>query len=188
MTAAAITGLVLCGGRGQRIGGLDKPLEAYAGRALIDQVLERLAPQVSRILISANRNLEHYRTRAPVVQDSLGGFQGPLAGISAGFDRLQDPLLFVCPGDAPDLPQDLVARLSGALHATSASAAVAHDGTRRQSLHLLLRADTATSLGDYLRRGHRNVRDWLDELHAIEVDCADSRAGFRNLNHPEDFS
>lgn len=114
---AGVTGIVLCGGRGRRLQGADKPLMHWRGEALAAQVVRRLRPQVAGMLISANRNLDAYRRLAPVVADALPGHQGPLAGIAAALERCATPWAGVCPGDAPLIPQDLVRRLAAAIDA-----------------------------------------------------------------------
>ena len=179
-----ITGLILCGGRGQRVGGADKPLLEFQGRPLVARVAAMLAPQVQRVLISANRNPERYGAYGPVVADALPDYAGPLAGISAALDIVTTPLLFACPGDGPSLPGNIVSRLAAALK--SGEAAVAHDGTRRQPLYLLLRTDCRASLKRYLESGRRSVHGWLENLDASDVQIEETGA-FRNINDPADF-
>ena len=118
---AAITGLILAGGRARRMGGEDKGLIPLAGRPLIAWVIDALAPQVGRILISANRNQAAYAAFGhPVIGDEavgaeLAGFQGPLAGIAAAMTRMETPWLLTLPCDAPLAPADLASRLAAAL-------------------------------------------------------------------------
>ena len=113
---AAITGLVLAGGRGQRLGGVDKGLQPWHGRALVDHAIERLAPQVAEVMISANRNAADYASRgARVLADAHGDFRGPLAGMLAGLRAAATPWLAVVPCDSPRLPIDLVERLARGL-------------------------------------------------------------------------
>ena len=114
---AGVTGIVLCGGRGRRLQGADKPLMQWRGEALAAQVVRRLRPQVAGMLISANRNLNAYRRLAPVVADALPGHQGPLAGIAVALERCATPWAAVCPGDAPLIPRDLVQRLAATIGA-----------------------------------------------------------------------
>ena len=180
-----ITGLILCGGRGQRVGGADKPLLDFHGRPLVARVAATLAPQVRQLLISANRNAETYRDYGPVVADALPDYAGPLAGIVAALEIVTTPLLFACPGDGPNLPGNIVTRLAAGLN--SGAAAVAHDGQRRQPLVLLLRADCLPSLKRYLESGQRSVHGWLETLDAREVYIGEEDA-FRNINDPTDFN
>ena len=107
-----ITGVLLCGGEGRRFGGREKPLLELRGQPLAGHVLARLVPQVTEVVISANRRLADYSQLGyPVVSDRSSD-QGPLAGILAAAEAVTTPLLFVCPGDSPFLPRDLVGRLS----------------------------------------------------------------------------
>lgn len=179
-----ITGLILCGGRGQRVGGADKPLLEFQGQPLVARVAAMLAPQVQQVLVSANRNSTRYGTYGPVVADALPDYAGPLAGISAALDMVTTPLLFACPGDGPNLPGNIVSRLAAALN--SSKAAVAHDGKRRQPLYLLLRTNCRASLKRYLESGQRSVHGWLETLDASDVHIGEAGA-FRNINDPADF-
>lgn len=186
-----ITGIILCGGRGSRLGGADKPLLNWRGHTLVTRLAERLHPQVSTLLISANRNLDAYRRLAPVVSDELPPHQGPLAGIAAALRRCATPLALVCPGDAPLVPLDLAERLRIALEAhpadSSPLAAVAHDGARRHPLHCLLRTEALDSLDRHLAGGGRSARGWLDLVGAVDVQFTGQEAAFRNFNSRQDF-
>ena len=188
----AITGIVLCGGRGRRLAGVDKPLLAWRGEMLVAQVVRQLVPQVDGILISANRNLGAYRRWGPVVADELPGHQGPLAGISAALGQCTTPWAMVCPGDAPLLPPDLVQRLAEAVDVDGREvevprAALARTGARRHPLHCLLQTGLLDHLRGYLADGHRAAQDWLDAIGAVEVDFGDQPGAFRNFNSEEDF-
>lgn len=186
-----ITGIILCGGRGSRLGGADKPLRLWRGHTLVARLAERLRPQVSALLISANRNIDAYRRLAPVVADELPPYQGPLAGIAAALRRSATPLALVCPGDAPLVPLDLAERLRAALeaHPTDSSplVAVAHDEVRRHPLHCLLRAEAIDSLDRHLASGHRSALGWLDSVGAVDVQFRGQEEAFRNFNSRQDF-
>ena len=188
---AEITGIILCGGRGSRLGGADKPLQLWRGRTLAARLVERLLPQVSALLISANRNLDDYRRLAPVVTDELPPYQGPLAGIAAALRRCATPLALVCPGDAPLIPLDLSERLRSELEAHPASsspqAAVVHDGVRRHPLHCLLRTEAIGSLDQHLAAGGRSAHGWLDSLGAVDVQFEGQEEAFRNFNSRRHF-
>jgi molybdopterin-guanine dinucleotide biosynthesis protein A len=188
----AITGVVLCGGAGRRVGGADKPLLPWRGRPLIEHVIARLDPQVEGLLISANRNIGRYARYGRVITDALPDFPGPLAGIHAALGICPTPWLLACPGDAPDLPMDLAERLlaaakAGIEGAEPATAAVAHDGERIQPLPVLLHTSTRTSLGTYLARGCRSVHGWLAEIAPAVADFSGAAAAFRSRNSPDDF-
>ena len=193
---ATITGLVLAGGRGQRMGGIDKGLEVFRGLALIDHALARLAPQVLEVLISANRNIDVYATKAArVLVDAQGDFPGPLAGILAGLHAARTPWLAVVPCDAPGLPSDLVARLAQAIVATpGCRGAVVQrdggvDGPRLEPVCCLLSTDLADDLARYLADGQRKVGRWIS-MHATAVsfDDPDDAAAFDNVNTPDDLA
>ncbi len=192
MTATQFTGIVLAGGRGSRLSGADKGLMDLQGRPLIAHVLERLRPQVSTLLISANRNLDQYAQFAiPVVHDEPPSgcepFTGPLAGVLAGMSRATTPFVAVVPCDAPRLSVDLIAQLDAARQAQRASACYAHDGSRAQFVFAVLASNLRGSLHDYLARGERSVEGWYSQIGAVRADCSHLAASFANLNTPADF-
>jgi len=126
MSDAKISGVLLAGGQGRRMGGVDKGLVELHGRPMAAHVLERLAPQVDELLINANQNAERYAEFGhPVLPDEIGGFAGPLAGLHAALTRAHHPLVVTVPCDSPFLPEDLVARLHDALRGAGADLAVA---------------------------------------------------------------
>jgi molybdenum cofactor guanylyltransferase len=188
MSAGRITGLVLAGGQGSRLGGLDKGLVVWRGRPLIAHVIERFSPQVDGLLISANRNRERYAEFGqPVLADRIEGYAGPLAGLQAGLAACPTPLLAMVPCDAPRLPLDLVARLDEALSAESAAAAVAASEGKFQPTFLLCRRKLAPNLDTWLAAGGRKMADWLRAVGAVAVPFADTGA-FVNFNRPEDLA
>jgi molybdenum cofactor guanylyltransferase len=187
---AQITGIVLCGGRGSRFAGEDKPLTPVLGRPMIAWVLQRLKPQVRNIIVSANRNRDTYaRLGVPVVSDlPEWAFAGPLAGIHAAMAQCDSELAFVCPGDLPLLPPGVVARLQDGLpRRGSPGVAVVHDGAGLQPLLLLLETRLRDALDDFLRCGGRAVQRWLAELDPVQVDCRDWADCFVNVNTPADL-
>lgn len=163
--AAAVTGLILCGGHGQRFGGVDKPLLMLDDRPLVAHVLERLRPQVGRVLISCRaEQAERYAAFGhPLVLDQRCDV-GALAGVEAGLAAVAAPWCFVCAGDTPVFPHDLVARL---LSAVSGECRAAHVADH----HLLqmLRPALAGQLGDWLDGGGRRVREWLEAAQSVAV-------------------
>ncbi|MEY6431258.1 molybdenum cofactor guanylyltransferase MobA [Thioalkalicoccus limnaeus] len=185
-----ITGLILAGGRGRRLGGSDKGLVGCAGRPLIAWVIDALAPQVGGgLLISANRNLATYRALGwPVVQDREDDFAGPLAGLASAMAAARTPWILVVPCDAPLIPADLATRLAAALVAERAELALADDGERLHPLHALLPVDLAPSLDRFLASGQRAVRDWYAQHHCAKADLSDQADAFRNLNTPADIA
>lgn len=192
-TRAAIAGLVLAGGRGQRLGGIDKGLQHWHGRALVDHAIARLAPQVGEVMISANRNAADYASRGlRVLADARDDFPGPLAGILAGLRAASTPWLAVVPCDSPRLPADLVERLAQGLDGRS-GAVVQRDlgaaGVRLEPVCCLLSTALGEDLAGYLDGGGRKVEAWLSR-HATPVrfDRATDVAAFANINTPDDLA
>lgn len=184
-----ITGLILAGGQGSRMGGLDKGLLDYRGEVLVAHVLRRFAPQVGSVRISANRHLDAYQAlaapyRAEVWPDDLPDYPGPLAGMLTGLRQCATPYLAVVPCDVPHLPLDLVERLAHQLAACRSRAALAVVGGRRQPALCLLHADLADDLACYLSDGLRKLDGCLARWQASEV-VFDDVSAFRNFNTPE---
>lgn len=181
-----VTGLVLAGGQGTRMGSVDKGLQPFGGRPMAQQVLERLRPQVQQMLINANQNLEAYAALgAPVWPDAISGFAGPLAGLHTGLLHCQTPLLVTAPCDSPFLPLDLVAKLKAALQSEEADLAVAvtGEGSLRQAqpVFTLARVGVLPHLTAFLGGGGRKVDTWYATLKVAEVSFEDETA-FRNIN------
>ncbi|MFL6673718.1 MAG: gephyrin-like molybdotransferase Glp [Massilia sp.] len=183
----SITGLILAGGRGTRMGTVDKGLQPFRGSTMAANVLERLAPQVSSVAINANQNLETYGALGvPVWPDDTTGFAGPLAGLEAGMRRCTTPYLLTAPCDSPFLPPDLAERLFAALREQDADLAYAvtqEPGMRRQPhpVFCLVRVDRLPLLSSYLAEGGRKMDGWYAGLKAAEALFEDGDA-FRNIN------
>ena len=184
---AEITGIVLAGGRGSRMGGVDKGLQDHRGVPLALHALRRLLPQVGVAMISANRHLDAYRAfGVPVWPDALPDHPGPLAGFLAGLEHCNTPWLLTVPCDTPDWPADLVERLTEAAVRADAEIALptvreADGRWRRQPAFCLLHGTLRDSLADYLHEGGRKIGDWATRHRSIEVPFPDARA-FHNLN------
>jgi molybdopterin-guanine dinucleotide biosynthesis protein A len=190
MGAKRVTGLVLAGGKGSRMGGKDKGLLPLLNRPLLGWVMERLAPQVGDLLISANRNQGLYsRFGCPVLSDPEDiPDPGPLGGIAKALGVIQDPYLAVVPCDAPFLPHDLVIRLMACQERTGRRISVAHDGKRLQSLFALVHREAAKPLREYLLQGGRKVEGfWTAQGAAWEL-FPDAELAFFNVNRPEDLA
>jgi molybdopterin-guanine dinucleotide biosynthesis protein A len=186
-TTTEVSAVVLAGGRGERLGGVDKGLAPLAGKPLIAHVLARLAPQVDDIVISANRNAERYAEfGAPVVADAEADFPGPLAGILAGAARARHDWLLVVPCDTPFLPDDLGAGLLAAARAADTRLARASDGSRGHYAIMLLRRELLADLAAWLAAGERRVQAWQARHAPAEAIFADPDA-FLNLNTPDDL-
>jgi molybdopterin-guanine dinucleotide biosynthesis protein A len=186
-----ITGVVLAGGRGTRLGGADKGLQTLRGVALARRALDRLRPQVGRLLVNANRHVEEYATfGVPVCVDTVPGQPGPLAGLLAGLAAAGTPWLAAVPCDGPHFPDDLVRRLAHAVQAQHAEIAIAvtlEGGTRRRHpVYCLLSAALRQRLADALDRGERRVQQWVGAQRCVEVLFDDPRA-FLNANTPAEL-
>ena len=178
-----ITGLILAGGVGRRMGGVDKGLTVLRGRPMVAWVLERLAPQVSELLINANQNLERYRGFGyPVVSDEIAGFAGPLAGLHAGMKTAHGVFVLMVPCDSPFLPTDLAQRLFDALDADLADLAVAKTGAQPHPVFALARTSLRPHLAAFLEGGGRTVYAWYDSLQIIEVAFDGQEQAFTNIN------
>lgn len=187
ITKEQITGLILAGGRGRRMGGADKGLLMLDGRAMIEHVIGRLRPQVNAIVISANRNLERYRQFArDVICDVHPNHSGPLAGIASGLQNVETDYLAVVPCDAPLFSRTLVARLVDAIQHAKANVAVAHDGARLQQAFLLLKRSIRDDVEKYLAEGGRKIETWLARHKVATADFSDCRGAFTNVNDPLD--
>jgi len=183
---ASVTGVILSGGRGQRMGGADKGLQPFRGRSMIEWVLDRIEPQVDEVLISANQNLDQYLAFGhPVLHDQIPGFAGPLAGLHAALNKASSELVVTVPCDSPFLPRDLVTRLADKLQ--HAQVAVARTGDQSHPVFCLCRASVAEHLAAFLAEGGRKVDAWYASLQTIEVDFDDQPEGFRNINTLEEL-
>lgn len=158
-----ITGLVLAGGQGSRMGGQDKGLVPYRGRPLVDHVIERITPQVDELLISANRNLDDYARRGyPILPDVLPDFPGPLAGVLAGLQAASHEWVLVVPCDMPQLPDDLAVRLQAA--SRGFAVVIADDGMRIHPAVMLVHTSLAQVLAAYLASGKRSVHGFQESV------------------------
>ena len=184
---SAVTGIVLAGGQGRRMGGVDKGLQLLHGKPMVASVLARLAPQVAEILINANQNLESYaRFGYRVVPDAIGGFAGPLAGLHAGLGVASHPLALTVPCDSPFLPLDLAARLANALNGNDL--AVAKTGDQAHPVFSLVRRSVFDHLSQFLSTGGRKIDAWYASLKVVEVPFDDEADAFRNINTREELN
>lgn len=182
-----ITGVILAGGRGTRMGTVDKGLQPFRGRPMVAHAIERLAPQVSEVLINANQNLDVYAGFGlRVIADEIEGFAGPLAGFERGLAHASHELVVTVPCDSPFLPADLVARLLKALEDHQAELAVAKTGDQAHPVFCLMRRGVATSLREFLGRGERKIDRWYAAHRIVEVLFDDEEEAFRNINTLEE--
>jgi molybdenum cofactor guanylyltransferase len=184
-----VTGAILAGGRGTRMGGHDKGLLPLDGEPMVRHVIRALRPQVSTLVINANRNQPAYATFGyPVARDDHEDYRGPLAGMAAALRHAPTEWVQCVPCDTPALPADLVVRLWNALEGSDARIALPHDGERLQPLFALLHRDLLPALDESIRAGHLAVYRWMREHPHVEVDFSDCPEGFVNLNTPEELA
>ena len=190
---AEITGIILAGGRGSRMGGADKGLQNFNGVPLALHTLLRLAPQVGEVMINANRNLSVYESfGVPVWPDAagLGEYSGPLAGFLTGLERCETPYLLTVPCDTPLFSPDLVERLAQALERENADIAVVaapeEDGQLRpQPVFCLLRTRLLESLMLFTSSGGRKIDAWTAQHKTVLVPFnlpGDDARAFFNAN------
>jgi len=183
-----VTGLVLAGGQGRRMGSVDKGLVLLQGQPMVRHVIERFAPQVDEMLINANRSIAEYEAFGyPVIRDQIDGFAGPLAGLQAGLMHAEHPLVATVPCDSPFLPLDLVARLQKNLEAQNADLAVARTMDQPHPVFALVRRSLLPHLASFLQAGGRKIDAWYASLKAIEVAFDDKADAFRNINTAEEL-
>ncbi|MBB3331050.1 molybdopterin-guanine dinucleotide biosynthesis protein A [Halomonas campaniensis] len=181
ITQDELTGMILAGGQGRRMGGRDKGLVTFAGRPLVAHVRQRLEGRVREVLINANRHLDDYRPLADrVIVDAETGYQGPLMGIYSGLRAATTPWLLVVPCDTPALPADLVERLVAGLG--DGDIAVADDGERLHPVVALIRTSLADDLAAALAAGERKIDRWYARHAWRRVDVSDCPEAFANLN------
>ena len=186
MDIEQITGLILAGGRGTRMGHVDKGLQNFRSAPMALHVMMRLQPQVGELMINANQNLGPYESfGVPVWPDEMQGFEGPLAGMQTGLIHCMTDYMVTAPCDSPFLPSDLVARLSDGLLDAEADLAVAatESGGKRQAhpVFCLMKASLLQSLTEYLRGGGRKIDAWYATVPTVEV-LFEDEAAFRNIN------
>jgi len=182
-----ITGVILAGGRGSRMGGVDKGLTPLAGRPMVGYVIDALRPQVGALLINANRSEEQYAALGlEVIRDPVEGFAGPLAGMAAALGAARTPYVATAPCDSPLLPRDLVQRLGDALSAARAQIAVAHDGERMHPVFALLERGLLDSLRVYLDSGERKIDRWFARHDLAVCDFSDEPECFLNVNDADE--
>lgn len=188
MNRRDITGLVLAGGQGRRMGNVDKGFVQLAGRPLVAHVIDRLVPQVATLVINANRSAERYAAFGyPVVADAIGGFAGPLAGLHAGLATAATPFVVTSPCDSPFLPADLVVRLSAAFDARPIDIAVARTFDQPHPVFALVRRSVLPHLAQFLDGGGRKIDAWYASLAVVEVSFDDEADAFRNINTPAEL-
>lgn len=190
-----ITGLILAGGRGSRMGGVDKGLQNFNGIPLALHTLMRLGPQVQTVMVNANRNLSAYESfGASVWPDASADFAGPLSGFLVGLERAETPYLLTVPCDTPRLPLDLAERLAAALVRDNADIAMAaapetdehgHIQIRTQPVFCLIKIELSESLVKFTHAGGRKIDAWTAQHATVVVPFdapSDDPLAFANVN------
>jgi len=200
ITAQDITGIILAGGRGNRMGGVDKGLQNFNGMALALHTLMRLSPQVSEVMVNANRNLSAYESFGVAVwPDANADFAGPLSGFLVGLERCETPYLLTVPCDTPRFPLDLASRLAQALEANHAEIAMAagfetdaqgHQTIRTQPVFCLIRRELLESLVRFTHGGGRKIDAWTAQHKTTIVNFdqdTDDVFAFSNVNTTQEL-
>lgn len=192
ISAEQITGLILAGGRAQRMGGIDKGLIPFHQKPLIETTIQRLKTQVGPILINANRNITKYAVYGyPVIMDETPDFSGPLAGFLMGLKNCKTPYLLTTPCDSPLFPEDLATKLASELERANldlvyASSKEADGKVWAQPVFCLMRANLQDSLISFLDKGDLKIDRWFKELKSGTV-IFDNAQAFANANTPEEL-
>lgn len=192
ISAEQITGLILAGGRAQRMGGIDKGLIPFHQKPLIETTIQRLKTQVGPILINANRNITKYAVYGyPVIMDETPDFSGPLAGFLMGLKNCKTPYLLTTPCDSPLFPEDLATKLASELEQANldlvyASSKEADGKVWAQPVFCLMRANLQDSLISFLDKGDLKIDRWFKELKSGTV-IFDNAQAFANANTPEEL-
>jgi molybdenum cofactor guanylyltransferase len=188
MPEQRITGLVLAGGQGRRMGSIDKGLVLLRGQPMVRHVIDRFAPQVDEILINANQHRAEYEAFGfPVLADAIGGFAGPLAGLQVALTHASFARVATVPCDSPFLPEDLIARLSTALQSSQAELAVARTFDQPHPVFALVRKTVLPHLTQFLEGGGRKIDAWYATLKTVEVAFDDEAEAFRNINTTDEL-
>ena len=183
-----ITGLILAGGRGSRMGSVDKGLALFKGKPMVAHVLARFQPQVHEVIINANRSVDEYAAFGyRVIPDAIDGFAGPLAGLHIGMTRASHPFVATAPCDSPFLPLDLIARLATAMQKENADLAVAKTFDQPHPVFCLVKTSLAPHLQSFLESGQRKIDKWYASLDVVEVAFDDDEAAFSNINTVEEL-
>jgi molybdenum cofactor guanylyltransferase len=188
MTPPKITALILAGGRGSRMGSVDKGLQLFKGKPMVAHVLDRITPQADEIIINANRSINEYAAFGHrVIADAIDGFAGPLAGLHVGMTHATTPLIVTVPCDSPFLPRDLVARLLAAMEKENADLAVAKTYDQVHPVFCLVKRELEPHLRAFLETGQRKIDKWYATLKVVEVLFDDQESAFANINTEEEL-
>jgi molybdopterin-guanine dinucleotide biosynthesis protein A len=177
--------IILAGGEGKRVGGVDKGLLEYKGKRLIEHVIKAVSPQVDDLVISANRNTEHYRCYTDkVISDETTQYLGPLAGISAALAHCKHDRVLIVPCDTPFLPQDIIEKFLSAR--PGADIYIAEAVNKLQPV-MLIHKNLHNSIRQSLEEEERRLMFWVRSQHPVIISFP-VEAAFKNFNHSDDFA
>lgn len=179
---SSITAIILCGGRANRFGGIEKPLVLLDGKPIVGHIIDALAGHVGQSIISANRELAHYQMFSDFVISDRVPHLGPLGGLNTALSRVSSPYFFCCPGDSPFLKGEVIERLFASLQNGKSNMVFAHDGERAQHLFMLGMSSIQKDLEDYLSTGQRSAKGFTYATNAEAVCMADLAPAFVNVN------
>lgn len=183
------TFLILAGGRGRRMNGVDKGLMHWQDKPMIEHLLNNLNIPTEKIIISANRNIDTYKNYSnTVIPDDLNNYQGPLAGILSAMGVCSTPYILCMPCDSPTPPENMLQQLWHCMQAENKSSALCHDGERLQPLFSLLSCQHKRSLDNFLQQGHRKVHDFMKIIDPAICDFSTQKDRFNNFNRPDDMN
>ncbi|MDH3355501.1 MAG: molybdenum cofactor guanylyltransferase [Chromatiales bacterium] len=179
---------IIAGGQSRRMGGGDKGIKPLQEKMMITHVVERIAPQSSRIVINANdAPAEYHALNFPLFEDSIAGRLGPLAGVLTILENCEDELVMTLPCDTPLIPSDLIERMHARLLETDSDLCTIEADGSRHPIFMLLKRTLAPSIRDFLESGERRVGYWLKQQNFCVADFSDQAEAFSNINTPEEF-
>ena len=182
-----ISSVILAGGQGLRMDGVDKGLIEFRGLPLVAHVASVIESKVDKIYISANRSFDSYASYGEVISDDLLGFQGPLAGISKALKVCSTKYLLVLPCDSPLVDSELIDDLIIRMKQKDADICVAHDGSIMHATFALMKSNLGKSLEHFLNDGGRKMALWYRQQNLERIDVSDRLVVLTNINKPEDL-
>ncbi|SVD42296.1 uncharacterized protein METZ01_LOCUS395150, partial [marine metagenome] len=169
ITKNDITGVILAGGQARRMKGQDKGLILFNGKPLIEYVIEVFNPQVSKLIINANRNHDKYSQYGfEIISDEYPNYCGPLAGMASALNKIKTPYLVTAPCDSPFISDSLVSCLSLAIFNENTEISVAHNGERLQPVFCMIKKTLIPSMNAYLTKGEKKIDKWFSQ-HPIAI-------------------
>ena len=188
ITKNDITGVILAGGQARRMKGQDKGLILFNGKPLIEYVIEVFYPQVSKLIINANRNHDKYSQYGfEIISDEYPNYCGPLAGMASVLNKITTPYLVTAPCDSPFISDSLVSCLSLAIFNENTEISVAHNGERLQPVFCMIKKTLISSMNAYLTKGERKIDKWFSQHPIAIADLSHSPKSFENFNSQEEI-